>query len=122
GAMAAQVVGGDLRVILEHHDCRHRLLPLWVITADDGCVCNLGVPQQHLLYLGRNDVLTATDDQIVDPVAYIQETFIINVTQIPGVQPTIGIRAAWGNGWALDENLAVLDPQVRGEQRTTSRA
>ena len=123
GAVAAQLVRGHLRAAFEHDDRGHRLLPLGVLAADHGGVGHLGVAQQHLLDLGRDDVLAAADDQVVEPVLDVEEAFLIDFAEVAGVQPAVGVGAAGGDGRSLDQDLAVGgDPQVGGEQRPAGGA
>ena len=44
------------------------------------------------------------------------------LAEVAGVQPAVGVGAAGGDGRALDEDLAVLDPQVGGQQRPAGGA
>ena len=107
GAVAAQLVRGRRGAALEHDDRGHRLLPLGVLAADHGGVGDLGVAQQHLLDFGRDDVLAAADDHVVDPVLDVEEAFLVDAAEVAGVQPAVGVGAAGGDGRALDEDLAV---------------
>ncbi len=101
----------------EHDDRGHRLLPLRVLAADHGGVGDLGVAQQHFLDFRRHHVLAAGDDHVVHPVLDVEEAFLVDATEVAGVQPAVGVGAAGGDGRALDEDLAVLDAQVGGQQR-----
>ena len=120
--MAAQLVRGRLGAVLEDDDRGHRLLPLGVLAADDRGVGDLRVAQQHLLDFGRDDVLAAADDHVVDPVLDVEEAFLVDPAEVAGVQPAVGVGAAGGDGRALDEDLAVLDAQVGGQQRPAGGA
>ena len=108
--------------LCEDDDRGHRLLPLGVLAADHGRVDDLGVAQQHLLDLGRDDVLAAADDHVVDPVLDVEEAFLVDAAEVAGVQPAVGVGAAGRHGRALDEDLAVVDPQVGGQQRPAGGA
>ena len=47
----------------------------------------------------------------------VEEALLVDAAEVAGVQPAVGVGAARGDGRALDEDLAVLDPQVGGQQR-----
>jgi len=82
--MAAQLVRRRPRAVLQHDHGGHRLLPLGVLTADDGGVGDLGVAQQHLLDFGRDDVLAAADDHVVDPVLDVEEALLVDPPEVEG--------------------------------------
>ena len=110
------------RAVLEDDDGGDRLLPLGVVAADDRRVGDLRVAEEHLLDLGRDDVLAAADDHVVDPVLDVEEALLVDPPEVAGVEPAVGVGAAGRDGRALDEDLAVLDPQVGGQQRPPGRA
>ena len=114
--------GVTCRAALEHDHCGHRLLPLRVLATDHRGVGDLGVAQQHLLDLGRDDVLAAADDQVVDPVLDVEEALVVDVAEVAGVQPAVGVGPARSHGRALDQDLAVEDAQVGRQQRPTGGA
>ena len=78
--------------------------------------------QQHLLDFGRDDVLAAADDHVVDPVLDVEEALLVDPPEVAGVQPAVGVDPARRDGRALDEDLAVADPQVGGQQRPAGGA
>ena len=71
-----------------------RLLPLGVGAADDGRVGDGRVAQQHLLDLGRDDVLAAGDDQVVVPALDLEEALLVDPAEVAGVQPAVLVGAA----------------------------
>ena len=109
--------GARVGAVLEDDDRGHRLLPLRVLAADHGGVGDLGVAQQDLLDFGRDDVLAAADDHVVDAVFDVEEALLVDPAQIAGVQPAVGVGTAGSDGRALDEDLAFLDAQVGRQQR-----
>ena len=77
---------------------------------------------QHLLDLGGSDVLAAGDDHVAEAVVDVEEAVVVDAAEVAGVQPAVLVGAARRDGRALDEDLAVLDPQVRGQQRAPGGA
>ena len=114
--------GVDLGAVLEDDDRGHRLLPLGVLAPDHGGVGDLGVAQQHLLDLGRDDVLAAADDQVVDPVLDVEEAFLVDVAEVAGVEPAVGVGAPGATVGPWTRISPSSDPQVGGQQRPAGRA
>jgi hypothetical protein len=47
------------------------------------------VSQEHLLDLGREDVLAAGNDDVPEPVFDVEESVFVDAAQIPRVKPAL---------------------------------
>ena len=65
--------------------------PLVIRDADYGNVTYGGMSEQHLFEFARVDVLTATDDHVLQAALDGEVAAFVHRTQIPGVQPAVGI-------------------------------
>ena len=110
------------RAVAQDHHGLHGLLPLGVGAADRGGVGDVRVAQQDLLDLGRQHVLAPGHDHVAEPVLDVEEALVVDPAEVAGVEPAVLVGAARRDDRALDQDLAVLDPQVSGEQRATRRA
>src|SRR5690242_7573756 len=74
---------------LQDDVCVWGLSPLLVRQPDYRRLLHGGMPEQNALDLEARDVLAATDDHVLDPIAYLDVAVRMKHRRIPGVKPSI---------------------------------
>src|SRR5689334_19977830 len=74
------------------HDCSHGLSPCVVRYADHGHFGDLGVFEEEFLDLARVDVLSASDDHVLEAALDAQESSIVHRAQVASVIPAVRIN------------------------------
>ena len=125
---ASRPGGGRLRV--EHEQRGHVVAPV----ADRAGLADQRVPLQLVLDQGGRDVLAAGgDDQLLLPVGDLQEAVGVELADVAGVQPAVGVERLAGplrvlvvaahHQRAADQHLAVVgDPHLHAGERLADRA
>jgi MFS family permease len=82
------------RVALPDHDGDHALAPLGIGHADHGRLGDAGVAEEHVLDLGRGDVLAAPDDGVVGAALDEQVAAGVQPAAVPGGEPAARVQPA----------------------------
>ena len=77
-----QLVLGDRGTGPAHHEGDGNLTPLVVWDAHDGELVHVGVAGEHVLHLGRIDVLAAGDDHVLDAVVNVEIAVLVLLNRI----------------------------------------
>ena len=102
---------------LTRHQRAADLAPLLVRHADHGRLGDLGQLVDHVLHLGRVDVLAARDVHVLDAVDDVVVAVLVAHRDVAGVQPAVhdALRGHFGqlpvagrDAGALDQQLAAL--------------
>src|SRR5882757_7950676 len=78
--------------VLAYHEQQRPLLPFGMLHADDGGGGHRRMSNGGIFQVDRTDPLAACLDQILDPVAYLQDTVRIDGCDIAGGKPTVPQR------------------------------
>ena len=90
-AMRVDLRFGVMRVARLDRDDRHAgLAPLFAGNADHGGLRDRRELVQHVLDLGRIDVLAAGDVHVLPAVDDVVEAFVVDPRGVAGVQPAVG--------------------------------
>src|SRR6202012_5120867 len=82
---------------------------------------DLGMGDEHVLDLGRGDVLAAADDRVVGAAGDEQVTVGVEPALVPGVEPALVVEHGAGPE-VLAGHLAAAHPQLPGLAGREDRA
>src|SRR5512133_2944917 len=85
-----QLVGTRHRARPQDDERLHRLTPPLVGYADDRNLVNRGMLGERLLDLDREDILSAADDHVLDPIRQEEVSRVVEVAAVAGAQPAVG--------------------------------
>ncbi len=100
---------------------RQALAPFDVGQADDGDLLHRRVVDQHVLDLGRRDVLAPADDGVVRPALDEQVPAGVKAGPVPGGKPAVGVEDG-SQPQVLPGDLAAAHPQLADFAGTGGRA
>ena len=112
GGVRDDVVGRQPGAGAQHDQRLDRLAGVGVGDAEDGRLLDVGVRQQHLLDLARVDVEAADQDQLAPPVDQVQVAVLVEVGDVAGGEPAVGVRALGAVGPVAGEDVGAADDDL----------
>src|SRR3984957_187575 len=90
--MLAQYVRVWCSAIGGHHHRDDDLAPLGILRADHHTIAHRRMLDEHVLDLGRGDVLPAPDDRVVGAAADEQVAALVKHRNVFGGEPAVGVE------------------------------
>src|SRR5262245_49867850 len=119
GHVLAHRLGVEVAPFPQPDDGSDLFAERWMGDADHGGVGDVGVLEQRRLHFGGVDVLAAADHHVLQAVDDVHEAVVVDVAEVPGVEPAPGERLRGGvglvvvaahDGGTADPDLAHLAP------------
>src|SRR3954452_20999759 len=92
--MVDDVARGERDFCLRHHERLHRLAGVGMRYADDRDLGHSFMRGDRILYLARVDVEPADEDELAQSVDEEEVAVAVGVRDVPGAEPSVGIRTA----------------------------
>ncbi len=117
--MGAQLLGGDARSGLQPDDGGDLLAEGRVGRREDGSLQHSGVLEQDRFHLERRDVLAPSDNDVLGAIDDIEEAFLVEAPDVPGVEPAVGERRCrlLRTAPIARDDVRTLDPDLPGVSR-----